>query len=139
MAEERCSLCGCRLHRTGNYAENTLKGRSHANSHHYIAERYFGRTKNNPGIQKNGVFDKDPWGIEGKTGIFCYDCGEVLLHNPVLLPKDISKLSEIYRLNGVNEDEKESNMKKYRERIRLFHYTIQKGLDSLLKETKEKT
>lgn len=71
MTEERCSLCGCQLHRSGIYAENTLIGRSHATSHHYIAERYFGRTQNKPDIKKEGVFDKDPWGMEGTTGIFC--------------------------------------------------------------------
>ena len=138
MTEERCALCGCRVHRKGEYGKPTLKGRSHATSHHYVAERYFGRSGNRPGTEVERIFQKDPWGMEGKTGIFCYDCGEVLLHNPVLLPEDISKLSELYRLKNVNEDDKADNMLKYRERITLFHEIMQKGLDMVLTEAKKK-
>lgn len=138
MTEERCSLCDCRIHRNGDYAKPTLKGRSHANSHHYVAERYFGRSGNRPGTGRERIFQRDPWGMEGKTGIFCYDCGEVLLHNPVLLPEEISELSELYRLNNLTEDNKEDDMHKYRERIKLFHEVIQKGLDILLTEARKK-
>ena len=138
MTEERCGLCGCCVHRKGEYGKPTLKGRSHATSHHYVAERYFGRSGNRPGTEVERIFQKDPWGMEGKTGIFCYDCGEVLLHNPVLLPEDISKLSELYRLKNVNEGDKADNMLKYRERIKLFHEIMQKGLDMVLTEAKKK-
>lgn len=32
---ERCSICGCKVHRNGDYAKPSVKGRSHATRHHY--------------------------------------------------------------------------------------------------------
>ena len=34
------------LHRDGDYAKPNIKGRSHATKHHYVAERFFGRSSN---------------------------------------------------------------------------------------------
>src|SRR5580692_11502054 len=33
--QERCAICGCQLHRSGEYATPTVAGRSHATEHHY--------------------------------------------------------------------------------------------------------
>jgi hypothetical protein len=49
-----------------------------------VAERFFGRSNNRRGTQRDRVFEECPWGIEGQTAVFCYDCHEELLHNPVL-------------------------------------------------------
>jgi len=91
---EHCALCGCLVHREGEYAKPTVKGRSHRTKHHHVAERFFGRSSNRPGTLRERIFPVDPWGFEGKSEIFCYDCHEELLHNPILLPEDIKKLAE---------------------------------------------
>lgn len=56
----------------------------------------------------------------------------------MLLPKDISSLSEIYRLHNINENEKENDMCKYRERVKLLHQVIEEGLKSVLSKAKIK-
>jgi len=49
---EHCAICGCQLHRTKDtYARPTVEGRSHATSHHYVAERFFGRSTNHKGTK----------------------------------------------------------------------------------------
>lgn len=49
---EHCTICGCQLHRTPyTYAQSTVQGRSHATKHHYVAERFFGRSANRRGIK----------------------------------------------------------------------------------------
>src|SRR5580765_5408156 len=86
---EFCAICGCELHRTaGTYARATREGRSHATRHHFVAERFFGRSANRRSTQTDSIFAKCPWGIEGLSDVFCYECHEELLHNPVLLPDD---------------------------------------------------
>jgi hypothetical protein len=43
---ERCAICGCELHRTRDtYARPTPEGRSHASVHHFVPERFFGRSR----------------------------------------------------------------------------------------------
>ena len=49
---ENCAICGCQLHRQGDYAKPTIKGRSHATKHHFIAECFFGRSANRKGEKK---------------------------------------------------------------------------------------
>jgi hypothetical protein len=86
----RCSLCGCRLHRTRDtYARPTIAGRSHATEHHYVAERFFGRSSNRKGDPRTPIFEICPWSLEGKMSEFCYECHEQLLHNPVFTLADI--------------------------------------------------
>src|SRR5690348_3107690 len=70
-SDERCVLCGCRVHRRGVYATPTVEGRSHATSHHYVAERFFGRSAMRRGEQREGIFSACPWGIEGKSAVYC--------------------------------------------------------------------
>ena len=43
---ERCALCDCILHRGRDYAADTPSGRAHATRHHFVAERFFGRSAN---------------------------------------------------------------------------------------------
>jgi len=135
---ERCELCGCQLHRAGGYAAPSVHGRAHATRHHYVAERFFGRSKNRRGRQRERVFTKCPWDLEGKSSVYCYDCHELLLHNPVLLPNDIERLREIIVARGYGERTKERGYRKLAGRIRLLHDVIDAGLASVLRRTKRR-
>src|SRR5208282_1070719 len=99
--QERCAICGCQLHRSGEYATPTVAGRSHATEHHYVAERLFGHSANRHGIKRGGLFGVCPWGYERKTGVHCYECHEELPHNPVLLPDDVSAFARLDRTRGL--------------------------------------
>jgi hypothetical protein len=124
MYRETCQICGCQITRKkGVYATDTIEGRSHATKHHYVAERFFGRS-----IFKNM---KDPWGLEGQKEVFCYECHEELLHNPVLTPKDIQRFAELVERTGLNEKKKTSSKAKIAGRINLLHEVIKKGLEAL--------
>ena len=133
---ENCAICGCILHRDGEYAKPTLKGRSHATKHHFVAERFFGRTTNRKGEKREGIFDICPWDAENKTVVFCYECHEELLHNPIFLPSDINNLAELVRIRGLNEEEKTEDRKNIAGRIELLQEIISKGLSGLLSEEK---
>jgi hypothetical protein len=130
--EETCAICDCRLHRDGEYAKPTLLGRSHATSHHYVAERFFGRSTNRRGTQREGIFDSCPWGHEGETVVFCYECHEELMHNPVFLPEDIQRFAQMVRLRGFSEQMKSEDRSRIGGRIRLLQEIIAKGLDAVL-------
>ena len=130
---EHCAICGCRLNRNGAYAKPTVEGRSHATKHHFVAERFFGRSQNRPGLKSEGVFEKCPWGFEGKSEVFCYECHEELLHNPVLLPEDVAKLNELVRLRGLTETEKSESRSKHGGRIKLLQEVISSGLEAALR------
>lgn len=126
---ETCAICGCELHRTPNtYARPTPEGRSHASKHHYIPERFFGRSNNRKGTQRDKVFSTSPWYYEGMTAVFCYDCHEELIHNPVLLPQDIGLLADLVRRRGFSEEKKTNSRHLLAGRIHLFHEVIRKGL-----------
>ena|ERR1051325_682723 len=125
---ERCAVCGCQLHRTNDtYARPTPAGRSHATKHHFVAQRFFG---------SSGVFEACPWGYEGRSTVFCYECHEELLHNPVLLPEDVSLLAELVRLRGLSEDSKPDDRSRIAGRVALLHETIARGLAALLAEAR---
>jgi hypothetical protein len=128
---ERCSICDCKLHRAGEYARDTTKGRSHATMHHFVPERFFGRSKNRPGTLRSAIFSSCPWGHERKTLVYCYECHEELIHNPVLLPEDISLFRELVRSRGLTEDDKPEHRIKIAGRIKLFHEVIASGLRQL--------
>jgi hypothetical protein len=132
---ENCAICGCLLHRTKNtYANPTPEGRSHASKHHYVPERFFGRSKNRkPGTQREKI-----WGYEGETAVFCYDCHEELLHNPVLLPEDIKRLADIVQSRGFAEDKKTESREKIAGRIMLFREVIKRGLEQIEKERSQR-
>ncbi len=133
---ERCSICGCELHRTqGTYALPTIEGRSHASKHHFVAERFYGRSGNRRGTQRDKVFPECPWGVEGQTAVFCYDCHEELLHNPIFLPVDIDRLADLVKDRRLDEDRKTESKDKIAGRIKLLHEIIQRGLQEFKKES----
>jgi hypothetical protein len=132
MTEERCAICQCRLHRTqGTYALHNAQGRSHATAHHFVAELFFGRSSNRKGTKTEGVFLSCPWGVEGESAVFCYECHEELLHNPVLLPDDIKALARIVRSRGLSEDEKTEDRSLHAARVKLFREIIAAGISAL--------
>jgi hypothetical protein len=131
---ENCAICGCKLHRDGDYAKPTVKGRSHATEHHYVAERFFGRSANRPGTVRGPLFREDEWKLEKRMAAYCYECHEEIIHNPVFLPDDIAAFSELVKAKGFSEDEKTDDRSKHAGRIRLFHDVIKAGLDALKKQ-----
>lgn len=133
--KERCSICNCILHRTaGTYARPTPEGRSHATKHHYVAERFFGRSSNRKGTKHQGIFDICPWGHEGETAVFCYECHEELLHNPVFMPNDLAIFSELVRLLKLDEEVKSENRNKLGGRVKLLQEVISRGLKAIANE-----
>jgi len=129
---EICAICGCQLHRAANsYARPTVEGRSGASKHHFVPERFFGRSSNRRGTKRQGIFAECPWGHEGEFGLFCYECHEELLHNPVLLREDIERFANLVRLRGFSETEKAPDRSKIAGRIILLHEVLVRGLQSL--------
>lgn len=128
---ERCAICGCDLHRDGEYAKPTIKGRSHATRHHFVAERFFGRSTNRRGTQRPPIFKKCPWGVETQSAVFCYECHEELIHNPVFLPQDVEKFAALVKARGFGEQQKLNSREKIAGRIQLFREVIQAGIDKL--------
>jgi hypothetical protein len=136
---ENCAICGCELHRIANtYARPTIEGRRGASKHHFVAKRFFGRSSNRRGTKTEGMFITCPWGHEGESGVFCYECHEELLHNPVLLPEDVVRLAELVRLRGLSEKVKSEDRSKIAGRVALFHDVIARGLKTLLQEETER-
>ena len=129
-----CRICGCRIHRDGDYARPTVKGRCHATRHHFVPERFFGRSTNRRGTQREPIFSQCPWDKEGSTAEFCYECHEELLHNPVLLPADIELFARLVDKRGFSEDQKPEKREKIAGRIKLFHEIVAKGLQAILEE-----
>jgi len=133
---EHCAICGCELHRTRDtYARPTIAGRSHATEHHFVAERFFGRSANRRGTKTDGIFTSCPWGHEGESAVFCYECHEELLHNPVLLPEDIARFAELVRTRGFSEDRKPADRSRIAGRVALLREVIARGLSILHEET----
>ena len=137
-SNEVCAICGCSLHRRlGTYGAQDAEGRSHATRHHFVAERFFGRSSNRPG-QREGLFRLCPWDHERRTGVFCYECHEELLHNPVLLPQDVERFAQLVKIRGFSERNKSAQRHRIAGRVRLFHEVIERGLDVLLEEAGRK-
>jgi hypothetical protein len=131
QVQEICSICGCEVHRSGEYASPTVLGRSHATEHHFVAERFFGRSTNRRGSKRERLFSSCPWGYEHATGVYCYECHEELIHNPVLLPEDIQVLAELVRQRNLHEERKPQHREKIAGRIMLLHDAISMGLKVL--------
>jgi hypothetical protein len=130
---ETCAVCGCTLHRTaGEYAKPTVLGRSHATSHHCVAERFFGRSTNRKGTQREAMWETCPWGHEGEVVVFCYECHEEMLHNPVILPDDLNRFAELVRRRGLSEQVKNEGRSLIAGRIRLFQEVIALGIATAL-------
>lgn len=133
--DERCALCGCRLfRRAGTYAAPTIEGRAHATKHHHVAERLFGRSANRRGDLRDPVFSTCPWDAEGQTETFCYECHEVVIHNPVFLKPDIVGLASLVRRRGLDEESKGPSRAKLAGRVQLLHEVIEAGIASLLRQ-----
>jgi hypothetical protein len=67
--------------------------------------------------------------------VYCYECHEELLHNPVFTAKDMGQFAELVRLRGLAEDAKSGDRSKLAGRVRLFHELIEAGLSALLAES----
>ena len=131
MGIERCALCGCKLVRgRGTYATPTIAGRAHATKHHFVPERFFGRSGNREGTRER-IFSRCPWDLEGMTGVFCYECHEEVLHNPVFPPRDMLALADLVRRRGLSEQEKGTTRRKIAGRIKLLHEVIESGITCL--------
>jgi len=130
---ETCAICGCQVHRRGSYARPSVKGRSHATTHHFVAERFYGRSKTRKGVVRVRIFARDPWGAEGKTAILCYECHEELLHNPVLLPEDLEALRRLVHRSGFSETRKPRNRARIAGRIKVLHAALHVGLQELVR------
>ena len=63
--------------------------------------------------------------------MYCYECHEELIHNPVLLPEDIDLFRELVRSRELIEDDKPEHRTKIAGRITLFHEVIASGLRQL--------
>jgi len=131
---ECCAICGCELNRKGNYGTPTLQGRAHATKHHFVAERFFGRSVNRKGIVRLRLFATCPWGLEGKYEVFCYECHEVLLHNPVLTQANILNFAKLVHELDLDEPNKSKSREKLAGRIKLFQQAIERGIDDLVKQ-----
>ena len=132
---DRCAGCGCELVRKADaYGSPSIEGRAHASRHHYVPERLFGRSANRRRKIKERIFAKCPWDLEGKSETFCYECHEVVLHNPVLLPEDIERLAILAQKRGLREHQKGEGYDKLAGRVVLLHDVIARGLTALLQE-----
>jgi hypothetical protein len=131
---ERCAICDCKLIRKkGVYASGTVEGRGHASKHHCVPERFFGRSDNRPNTLRAGIFEKCPWGMEKEVRLLCYDCHELLIHNPVFLPDDLVQFAALVRANGFSEDDKEESYDKLAGRVKLLSAVIRLGLAEMSK------
>lgn len=63
--------------------------------------------------------------------IFCYECHEELLHNPVFVPEDIERFAQLVKREGCNEGSKTESRKELGERIKLLQRVIHEGLKAL--------
>ncbi|MHC4865789.1 MAG: hypothetical protein ACYTEX_17035 [Planctomycetota bacterium] len=70
--------------------------------------------------------------MEGKKDVFCYDCHEELLHNPVFLPEDIDLLAHLVRARHLDEREKTEDRSRLAGRIMLLHEVLKNGLQVTL-------
>lgn len=135
----QCQLCGCQLiNKKGEYAKPTPTGRSCGTKHHYVAERFWGRTKNKHTHRASPIFVKTDLCLQNynhATGLFCYECHEELLHNPIMLPNDVEKFARLIRKRGCDETGKKKTKDRHKigERIKLLEKIISRGLDELLK------
>jgi hypothetical protein len=72
-----------------------------------------------------------PWGPEKQATVYCYECHEALIHNPVLLPGEVQAFAELVKIRGLNEDDKPSEKDKIARRVMLLHEVLATGLFTL--------
>jgi len=85
-------------------------------------------------MQRREIFKTCPWQLEGQTDVFCYDCHEELLHNPVFLPTDIARFARLVKAHSLHEETKPQSRDRIAGRIRLLHEVIDRGLAALNEE-----
>jgi hypothetical protein len=86
---------------------------------------------NRRGTKTEGIFESCPWNQEGATKLFCYECHEELLHNPVFLKEDVQLFADLVRARGLDEDQKSGDRSKLAGRVLLFHEALSIGLQTL--------
>jgi hypothetical protein len=69
--------------------------------------------------------------MESRMAVFCYECHEELLHNPVFLAEDIAAFAALVQRRGLSETEKPEDRERIGGRIRLLHEIIAAGLKQL--------
>lgn len=103
--------------------------------HHFVAERFFGRSSNRRGEIRERLFETCPWNCEGRSAVYCYECHEELLHNPVFTPLDMKRFAQLVRARGLSEETKSPARSKLAGRVTLLHEVIAAGLSALLDES----
>lgn len=63
--------------------------------------------------------------------MFCYECHEELIHNPVFLANDIEKFAKLVQERGLAEERKTDSRIGIAGRIELMHEVIAAGLNVL--------
>ena len=63
--------------------------------------------------------------------MYCYECHQELLHNPVFTPADMKAFADLVRHRGLSEKTKTADRSKLAARIRLLHEVIAAGLFAL--------
>ena len=68
--------------------------------------------------------------------VFCYECHEELLHNPILYPDDLSALARLFALRGADESGgKPPGRQKLAKRILVLHEVVSEGIrEALMRE-----
>ena len=66
--------------------------------------------------------------------MYCYECHEELLHNPVLTAKDVDRFARLVAQRDLGEAEKPPTREKLAGRIQLLHEVIDAGLRALTSE-----
>jgi len=79
-----------------------------------------------PGFLKNVL-----GALEGECDVFCYECHEILLHNPVFTRENILDFADLVNQKQLNEVQKTRSNEKLRGRVRLLHEVIELGLRAL--------
>jgi len=60
--------------------------------------------------------------------VFCYECQEILLHNPVFTRENILALADLVKQDHLDEPKKNRTNEKLGGRVRLLHEVIELGL-----------
>jgi hypothetical protein len=131
MKVESCAICGCPVHRSGEHTRPRIAGHSHVATRHRVPERFSPRPAKRRGARKHGLSVACPWGPEKQATVYCYECHEALIHNPVLLPGDVQAFAELVKIRGLNEDDKPSEKDKIARRVMLLHEVLATGLFTL--------
>lgn len=70
--------------------------------------------------------------------MFCYECHEELLHNPVLLPADVERFAKLVRKRGLSESVKDGGRTRIAGRVALLHEVIQRGIGAIAADEEER-